>query len=476
MNRRNLLRSSLYAGTFSLLAPHARAAGANGELRIVVIGVKSRGGSHINSTISHKNARLVGLCDIDTAQLDRKKSELEKRHKLTGLKTYTDYRKVCQDPDVDAVCIATCNHTHTLIALSAAAQGKHVYVEKPVSHNIWEGEKLAMGQADYGVTIAHGFQRRSQEAWIDAFAWVKEGHLGKLTLARGFCYKPRKPIGKLPAPIAPPKTVDYNLWSGPREILPVQRKQFHYDWHWQSPYGNGDLGNQGPHQLDVCRWAQGDPDQYPASVLTAGGRIGYDDDGDTANTQILYIDSKPAPILFEVRGLPKKNLDWKNGMPDYQGVTIGNVLEYEGGKIIGGHKNSCTVLDQDGKEIKSFKGTGDDSIHHFINDVLSGKQAPLRGAKSGHQSSALAHLGTHALKLGKTADPDQISAAFSKTPALTDAFARMKSHLEANEVKDAITLSVPLTTDGKKLTGEFAAAATKLDRETYREEFKLPNA
>ncbi|MDA8968602.1 Gfo/Idh/MocA family oxidoreductase [Akkermansiaceae bacterium] len=475
MNRRNLLRSSLYAGTFSLLAPHARAAGANGELRIVVIGVKGRGSAHINGVISHKKARLVGLCDIDTDQLDRRKTELEKRHKLTGLKTYTDYRKVCQDPEVDAICIATCNHTHTLIALSAAAAGKHVYVEKPVSHNVWEGEKLALGQADYGVTIAHGFQRRSEQAWHDVFAWVKQGEIGKLTLARGFCYKPRKSIGKVSAPVAPPKTVDYDLWSGPREVLPIRRSQFHYDWHWQSPYGNGDLGNQGPHQLDVCRWALGDPMTYPTGFLTAGGRVGYDDDGDTANTQILYIDAKPAPILFEVRGLPKKGLNWKNGMPDYQGVTIGNVIEYEGGKILGGHGGSCEVVDHDGKVIKKFKGSGN-SIHNFIDDVRGGKQDAVRGAENGHHSSALAHLGTHALNLGKTAGPDQIKAAFSKTPTLSDAHARMQEHLAANGVTEGITLGVPLTTDGVRLTGEFAAAASKLDRETYRDEFKLPNA
>jgi len=475
MNRRNLLRSSLYAGTFSLLAPHARATGANGKLRIVVIGVKGRGSAHIASIISHQKARLVGLCDIDTDQIARRKTELEKRHQLTSLKSYTDYRKVCQDPDVDALCIATCNHTHSLIALCAAAAGKHVFLEKPVSHNIWEGEKLAQGQAQYGVTIAHGFQRRSEEAWNDAFAWVKGGHIGKLTLARGFCYKPRKPIGKVSSPVAPPKNVDYDLWSGPREILPIRRQQFHYDWHWQSPYGNGDLGNQGPHQLDVCRWAQGDPDQYPASILTAGGRVGYDDDGDTANTQILYIDAKPAPILFEVRGLPKKDLTWKKGMPDYQGITIGNILEYEGGKILGGHHGSCQVIDATGKEIKKFEGGGN-PIHRFIEDVHAGTQNDLHGAKNGHQSSALAHLGTHALTLGKTADPDQISSAFSDKPALAEAYARMKAHLAANQVKDALTLGVPLTTDGEKMTGEFAQAATKLDRETYREGFTLPNA
>ena len=142
---------------------------------------------------------------------------------------------------------------------------------------------------------------------------------------------------------------------------------------------------------------------------------------------------------------------------------------------LGGHNSSCKVVDNDGKEIKNFKGNGN-SIHHFIDDALAGKQDAIRGAKNGHLSSALAHIGTHALTLGKTADPDQISGAFSNKPALADAYARMNAHLEANEVKDALTLGVPLTTDGTKLTGEFAAAATKLDRETYRKGFTLPNA
>jgi len=229
MNRRQLIRSSAFAGTYSLLSPFARAAGANGELRVVVIGVKGRGSSHINAVLSHTKARLVGLCDIDSDQLKRRVTEMEKRHKLTGLKTYKDYRKVCEDPNVDAVCIATANHTHTVIALTAAANGKHAYTEKPVSHNVWEGQKLADGQAKYGTVIQHGFQRRSETCWAEAFAWLKEGNLGKLTLARGFCYKPRKSIGKLSAPVAAPKTVDYDLWSGPRKILPIQRKQFHYD-------------------------------------------------------------------------------------------------------------------------------------------------------------------------------------------------------------------------------------------------------
>jgi len=476
MNRRHLLRSSTFAGTYSLLSPLAHAAGVNGELRVVVIGVKGRGASHINAVLSHQKARLVGLCDIDSDQLDRKVAELSKRSKLSGLKTYSDYRKVCEDPDVDAVCIATCNHTHAVIALTAAAAGKHAYTEKPISHNVWEGQKLADGQAKYGTVIAHGFQRRSETSWAEAFEWLKAGNIGKLTLARGFCYKPRKSIGKVDSPVKAPKTVDYDLWSGPREILPIRRSQFHYDWHWQSPYGNGDLGNQGPHQLDVCRWALGDPMHLPPAIISIGGRYGYIDDGDTANTQILYVDHKPAPILFEVRGLPKKGLDWKNGMPDYKGVTIGNVIEYEGGSLLGGHNSGCKIVDKEGKTLKEFKG-GKDHIHNFIDACHSGKQDPMHGAENGHHSSALAHIGAHALRLGQELPADQIKASLTKTPAVAEAFDRMMEHFEANGIGATRPgLGAPLTTDGKSFTGEFAAAANQLDREHYRAGHTLPNA
>ena len=476
MNRRHFLSISALAGTYSLLAPHARAVGANEKLRVAVVGVHGQGGSHISSLKKHPRVVLAALCDIDPAQLASKKASLAKEN--IQVETFTDYRKLCESKNIDAITIATCNHTHTLIALTAAAAGKHVYVEKPVSHNIWEGRKLADGQRDYGVVIAHGFQRRSQPGWEEAFAWLKEGHIGKLTLARGFCYKPRRSIGKVSGPQEAPKGVDYNLWSGPRKVLPIMRGRFHYDWHWQSPYGNGDLGNQGPHQLDVCRWSLGDPDQLPPRALSIGGRFGYDDDGDTANTQILFLDSKPAPILFEVRGLPAKNLDWKSGMDRYQGVNIGNVIEYEGGTLSGGHNASCIVKDKAGKEVRKFNGS-QDHIHNWVEACFSGKQRKLHSAENGHLSAALAHYGTHSLTLGKSTSQEEIAAAIKDTPAVAESFARMREHLAANGLKDIKPgLGVPLTIDPKteRFVGNFADRANALDREFYREEFKLPNA
>ncbi|NNC88262.1 MAG: Gfo/Idh/MocA family oxidoreductase [Akkermansiaceae bacterium] len=474
--RRKFLTTSAFAGTYSLLAPHARAQGANGQLRVAVVGVKGRGGSHIGAVLSHPKARLVALCDIDAGQLERRKGDLAK--KKVAVETYTDYRKMCESDDIDAITIATCNHTHTIIALTAAAHGKHVYVEKPVSHNVWEGRKLAEGQEKYGVVIAHGFQRRSETSWQEAFAWLAEGNLGKLTLARGFCYKPRRSIGKVDGPQDPPAGVDYDLWSGPRKILPIMRKQFHYDWHWQSPYGNGDLGNQGPHQLDVCRWALGDPESLPPRTISIGGRYGYDDDGDTANTQVVWLETKPAPILFEVRGLPAKGLDWKNGMDRYKGVNLGNVIEYEGGTLTGGHGSGCVVKDKDGKEVRKFSG-GQNHIHNWIDASRGGKQSPLHNAENGHLSAALAHIGNHSLALGKEHPQEQIAAALKDNAPLADSFERMREHLAANGLEDiqvghGVPLSIKPGTE--EFTGEFAAAATRRDREFYRKEFTLPNA
>lgn len=474
--RRRFLSTSALAGTCTLLAPHARAKGANGQLRVAVVGVKGRGSAHITSVLKHPEARLVALCDVDTSQLERRKTELAGKN--VQVETFTDFRKMCESKDIDAITIATCNHTHALIALTAAANGKHAYVEKPVSHNIWEGRKLADGQEQYGVTIAHGFQRRSETAWEEAFAWLNEGHLGKLTLARGFCYKPRKSIGKVDGPQDPPSTVDYDLWSGPRKILPIMRGQFHYDWHWQSPYGNGDLGNQGPHQLDVCRWALGDPMELPSTVVSIGGRYGYDDDGDTANTQIVWLDTKPAPILFEVRGLPAKGLDWKNGMDRYGGVNLGNVIEYEGGTLTGGHGSSCIVKDREGKEVRTFKGGGD-HIHNWINASLEGRQRPLHNAGNGHISAALAHLGNHSLALGKEIPQGEIAERASSNKAFGESFERMREHFTANglqeiEVGHGVPLEIKPGTE--EFTGEFAAAATRRDREFYRDGFALPNA
>ncbi len=464
MNRRLFLSTSALAGTWSLLSPHSRAAGANGSLRVAVVGFNSRGKGLMEELIKCKNVTLVALCDADTAVLDRVAADVGKR----GIKVakFTDFRKLCESKEVDALVIATPNHTHALIAITAAAHGKHSYVEKPVSHNVWEGRQLAKAADKYKVIIQHGFQRRSEKSWEEALAWIAGGEIGKMTLARGLCYKPRGSIGKVGTPANPPSTVDYNLWSGPREIIPVPRSKFHYDWHWQLLYGNGDLGNQGPHQLDVCRWAIGDP-ALPAAVVSAGGRLGYEDDGDCANTQIVWYDYKPVPILFEVRGLKTDG---------FRGQGIGNILECEGGWVSGGHNPNSAAYDKDGKKIRDFSGGGG-HIQNFVDAVKAGEIAPGRGAESGHLSSALAHIGNISWQLGSTAEPAAVASAMPHASAV-DAFERMAAHLEENGVdlaKTPVTLGPMLSLDpaAERFTGSRAEEANALLKGSYRDEFKI---
>ena len=464
MNRRHFLSTTSLAGAFALTPSFARAASPNGDLRVCVIGFNSRGKVLAGELIGCKGAKLVALCDVDSAVLDSFAAELDKK----GIKVakFSDYRKVCESKDIDAIIIATPNHTHALIAATAASNGKHAYVEKPVSHNVWEGRQLANAAAKHNTIIQHGFQRRSETSWHEAYDFVKSGEIGKVTLARGFCYKPRPSIGKRAKPIDPPKTVNYDLWCGPREVEPIHREKFHYDWHWQFPYGNGDFGNQAPHQLDVCRWFLGDP-KLPAAVLSIGARLGYDDDGDWANTQVCYFDY-PTPIVFEVRGLKTDG---------YKGVPLGNIIECEGGFIAGGHGPLCAAYNKDGKVIKKFNGAKS-HMQSFVDSCHSGKIDAGHTAESGHLSSALAHIGNISWKLGAPTAPSAIRSSL-KDVNTTDAFERMLTHLADNKVdptKDMLALGKHLTFDAEseQFTGEFSDLANPYLKDTYRKGFEIP--
>jgi predicted dehydrogenase len=476
ISRRRFIAQAVLSGTTFAIPAVARGQAAAGEVRIGVIGVNGRGHALANEVLKCKGARLAAVCDCDAAVLERRAEEYSKAG--AKLSKFADFRKLCESPEIDAVVVATPNHTHCLIAITAAANGKHVYVEKPVSHNIWEGRKLAEAQQRYKVVIQHGFQRRSEGAWQDAFAWLGEGHLGALVLARGLCYKPRQAIGQVGTPREAPESVNYDLWAGPRTPVPVARRQFHYDWHWQFPWGNGDLGNQGPHQLDVCRWALGDP-ELPTKVSSFGGRLGYQDDGDWANTQVLVLEGGKVPIVFEVRGLPAKGMDFKGGMDKFKGQDIGNVIEYEGGWLAGGHTSACKAFDKQGKEIKAFT-RGGGHTQNFVNAVRDGGQPPMRAAECGHLSAALAHLGNISWRLGKQAAPEELTTA-ANNPVVAETWERMRAHLQANNIdlaKTPLTLGPELTFDPKseRFSGAHAEEANNLLKGEYRDGFTLPNA
>ncbi|HRJ08585.1 MAG TPA: Gfo/Idh/MocA family oxidoreductase [Prosthecobacter sp.] len=486
-SRRAFMRGTLAgAAGLATLPAWAKPIGANGDVRVAVIGFKSRGNGHISSLLKIPGVRLAALCDVDSEVMDKKVAELAKKD--IKVKQYKDFRECCADPDIDAITIATPNHSHTLIALTGLANGKHVYVEKPVSHNIWEGRKLveaAAIAARKGLVTQHGMQRRSDLGWAAAMEWVKAGHIGKVTLSRGINFKARQSIGKVDAPVAPPATVDYKLWSAPRTELPVNRAKFHYDWHWQWAYGNGDIGNQGPHQLDVARWALGNPDKLPVRLMSFGGRWGYDDDGQTANNQMAYYDYPGnAPLLFDNRGLPMKDMNWTKGFePVFRinGKTsaprIGNVIHCEGGFVA-----ESKAYDNDGKAIEKFDNfqDGPDHMLNFIESVRAGKiTKDVLHVAHGHHAAALAHLANVSYRLGKKLGTGEVKERLSASKPAQETLSDFFANLEANQVdlsKDlpAVGPWLEFDPESEKFVGEFADEANKIAMEEYASGFELP--
>ncbi len=491
-NRRSFLKSSLAAsGALYLPSTWSRAAGANEDIRVGIIGCDDpgknapggRGRYHMKEILGkiakgNSGLRLTCICDVDQDNLDSAKAEIEKANQKAAY--FQDFRKMLESKDLDAVIIATPNHTHSLIAAWALEAGKHVYVEKPVSHNIWEGRQLAnIAKKHAGKLICqHGMQRRNDPVWQQVMDYVASGKVGKPLISRGLCYKPRQSIKKVAAPWTPGSTVDYNLWCGPREVAPVKRTRLHYDWHWQWEFGNGDIGNQGPHQLDVARWLGGDPPQGPTRVISLGGRFGYEDDATTANTQIAFFDFKPVPVLFEVRGLPESEMNFKGRVPSWKktGVQVGNVLHCEGAYIAEG----MVYENETDKVIEKFK-PNDGAGHQdaFFASIRSGKIDKHHEVTTGHLSASLAHMANISYRLGKEVSSGAVAEQIKGDASFLETYNALAEHLTKNGVDLAsakINLGAMLNFDAttEQFTGEQAEQANALAKGTYRAGFELP--
>jgi predicted dehydrogenase len=472
MTRRDLVRAACAGGALALSpASYARVLGANEDIRVAVIGFRGRGGSHISAFGAMEGVRVVALCDCDAAVLAQGVKAL--RDKNVAVEGYTDLRKVIEARDVDVIATATPNHWHALITVWACQAGKDVYVEKPVSHNIWEGRQAVNAARTHNRIVQAGTQGRSSAAWREAWAWLAEGHIGKVKVSRALCYKRRGSIGKVDGPQPVPNGLDYDLWCGPAEKLPIMRKDLHYDWHWVWNTGNGDLGNQGIHQMDVARWALGKMALAPR-VMSIGGRLGYVDDGETANTQMVVFDYGGPQLVFEVRGLPERT--GAAAMPRYRGQDIGNVVECEGGYIAGSKAH-----DNDGRVIKEFTGAGfrgGDHFANFIEAVRSRKVADLNAdILEGHLSSGLCHMGNISYRLGKQTDPDDVRAAVSKDPIAQETLARMEEHLAANGVDikaTRLTVGPVLRFDPERERFIGNRAANEMVSRPYRPGFEVP--
>ena len=219
------------------------------ELRAAVVGFRGRGRNLLAGLRGQDGVRVVALCDVDRDVLEREAQKLAKEGNPVDITT--DMRRLFDRADIDVIATATPNHWHALTTIWACQSGKDVYVEKPVSHNVWEGRQMVRAARRYGRIVQTGTQCRSSPSLAEAVAWVGEGNLGSITVARGLCYKPRKSIGQVPGPQRVSDRIDYDMWCGPSPHVPLMRRSLHYDWHWDFATGNGDLGNQGIKRLVV---------------------------------------------------------------------------------------------------------------------------------------------------------------------------------------------------------------------------------
>jgi predicted dehydrogenase len=486
LHRRNFLKGSLAAAaTVSLSARvRAQAEGANSDIRIAIIGFNGRGNAHIagyrnKDGTPKKGVRIVALCDVDTKVLEKGVAQLAAKN--ITVETYQDIRKLLDSKEVDAISIATPNHWHSLGAIWGCQAGKDVYVEKPVSHNVWEGRQLVKAAEKYNRVVQMGVQSRSAAGLAAAVKWAKGGELGKLQYVRGLCYKPRPSIGKVDAPQPVPENIDYDLWCGPAPMAPVMRTKFHYDWHWIWATGNGDLGNQGIHQMDIARRFLGEQALSPR-VFSIGGRLGYIDDGETPNSQIIFHDYPKAPLIFEVRGLPEKT-DSK-AMDKYRKVSVGVIVQYEQGHIECPNHSDAYVYDNDGNQVQKLDeksapdwGT-EDHFENFLDCVRSRKTAALNGQiLDGHISSALCHTGNVSHLLGKKAAPDKMREKIKGNKDAMDSFERLATHMDANGVDlkvDQLTLGEFLKMNPETEKFIDNPAADKLLTRDYRKPYVVP--
>jgi predicted dehydrogenase len=385
--------------------------GANDRVRVAICGLRGRGVSHIDAYAALKNAEIVALCDIDGDVLRQRLAEVEKIGARP--KTYTDIRKLLEDKSIDAVSIATPNHWHSLMAIWACQAGKDVYVEKPCSHNLWEGRQLVRAATKYGRIAQHGTQGRSDPAVMEGVKKTQDGLLGHVYLSRGLCFKWRDNIGHASISAVPPN-VDYDLWTGPAPVKPFTANRFHYNWHWFWDYGNGDLGNQGVHQMDIARWALGLG--FPNKISAVGGHFMFDDDQETPNTLNCAFEynlpgGKPRVLEFEVRhwianheaGIGASH-DTAGSPNDSHPNTVGNIFYGSKGYLAidseGGYKSWMGKDQQPGP---SAAGTKEDHFANFIACVMSRKKEDLRAPiEEGHISSGLVHLANVSYRLGRT--------------------------------------------------------------------------
>ncbi len=451
MKRRNFLKNTATSTIAVTASPtiltHSHWKGANDRVTVAQIGIRGMGQSHIQEYLKLKNVEVVALCDVDGNLFPERIKKHFTDQGLKEPKTYTDMRKLFEDKDIDAVSITTPNHWHALAAIWAIQAGKHVSVEKPCCHTFHEGQKLVETAKKHDVIVQDGAEQRSNPCAISMANYLHSGKLGEVYMAKGLCYKWRDSIGRYPdgpmstnekfaftvgsknyvTPYTPQylSKVDYNLWQGPAPEQPFNRNRFHYNWHWNWNYGNGDMGNQGVHEMDIARWGLGV--QLPTKISSIGGHFVFDDAQDTPNDQMTIFefpnpeggDAKKKILQFEVRHWIS-NRELASNEVDYSNNNYMTSSANEVGNLFFGSKGfmSKTVDNWqvfEGKDRKATdSGNGlDNHYQNFINAIRANDQKLAKAdIEEGFYSCALIHLGNISYRLGRTLDFDPKSMKF----------------------------------------------------------------
>jgi len=434
IDRRDFLKTTGKAITVgaATLALGGRVLGANDRVRVAICGVRGRGNDHLRGFAKVPGTEIAAFCDIDESVLNQRVGDMQKLG-LAKPKTYVDIRKLLEDKDIDAISIATPNHWHSLMGIWACQAGKDVYVEKPCSHNSFEGRQLVKAVKRFNRICQHGSQSRSNPGMIDAIQKVQNGTIGDVYVARALCYKWRQSIGRATSESVP-AGVNYDLWTGPAPMKPFTRNRFHYNWHWIWDTGNGEVGNQAIHEIDIARWGLGV--RFPIQVSAMGGHFMFDDDQETPNVlnaTFYFEDANKKRKMMEVEvrhwitnheaeigsgaygsaAVPAAGLSAGNGKKsgekqslgpkDAKTNTIGNIFYGSNGYLgIDGYDAYKTWLTDEAEPGPSGKATGD----HFANfvDCIRSRRAedihsPIEEA---HISTTLVHLANASYRLGRT--------------------------------------------------------------------------
>ncbi|HYE74541.1 MAG TPA: Gfo/Idh/MocA family oxidoreductase [Blastocatellia bacterium] len=420
VNRRDFIKTSAGAAALSTSALGFNisnySSSPNGTVRVAVVGLRGQGGAHTSNYLKMQGVEIAALCDIDDAQFAKHEKQIEAAGK-TKPKIYKDIRKLLEDKDIDAVSIATPNHWHSLQGIWTLQAGKDLYLEKPLSQSYWEGKQLVAAAKKYGKVVQHGTNSRSGVAIREAMQKMhKEDLIGDIYYTRALCYKWRDTIGKkADGPV--PAGVDYDMWLGPAPKRPFNENRFHYNWHWNWDYGNGDLGNQGIHEVDISRWGLGVT--LPTKVSAIGGHFMFDDDQNTPNTLVATFEfdknGKKAMMVAEVRHWITNNEAGISDAPDLKmgagggrgGNTIGNIFYGSKGYLaIEGYTKYTTFLGKDQQPGPERTAPGNNWAN-FIEVVKSRKMEDLNAPiEEGHYSCALVHLANISYRTGRSINFD----------------------------------------------------------------------